>query len=71
MKKIIESKNFISEIIDNRSVETLIVLGSGMSGFEEKYEHEYQINYSEVPNFITPSVKDTVESFLLLALKIN
>lgn len=57
MEKIIESKNFISEIIDNRSVETLIVLGSGMSGFEDKYEHEYQINYSEVPNFITPSVE--------------
>ena len=57
MEKIIESKNFISEIIDNRSVETLIVLGSGMSGFEEKYDHEYQINYSEVPNFITPSVE--------------
>jgi len=57
MEKIIESKNFISEIIDNKSVETLIVLGSGMSGFEEKYDHEYQINYSEVPNFITPSVE--------------
>ena len=57
MEKIIESKNFISEIIDKRSVETLIVLGSGMSGFEEKYDHEYQINYSEVPNFITPSVE--------------
>ena len=57
MEKIIESKNYISEIIDNRSVETLIVLGSGMSGFEEKFDHEYQINYSEIPNFITPSVE--------------
>lgn len=57
MEKIIESKNYISEIIDSRSVETLIVLGSGMSGFEEKFDHEYQINYSEVPNFITPSVE--------------
>ena len=35
----------------------MIVLGSGMSGFEENYKHLYQLNYSEIPNFLQPSIE--------------
>ena len=37
IEKITESKAFISEIIEGKTIESVIVLGSGMSGFEENY----------------------------------
>ena len=56
IEKITQSKAFISEIIEGKTIESVIVLGSGMSGFEENYKHLYQLNYSEIPNFLQPSI---------------
>ena len=41
IEKITESKAFISEIIEGKTIESVIVLGSGMSGFEENYKPIY------------------------------
>ncbi len=57
IEKITESKAFISEIIEGKTIESVIVLGSGMSGFEENYKPLYQLNYSEIPNFLQPSIE--------------
>ena len=57
IEKITESKTFISEIIEGKNIESVIVLGSGMSGFEENYNPLYQLNYSEIPNFLQPSIE--------------
>ena len=57
IEKITQSKAFISEIIEGKTIESVIVLGSGMSGFEENYKHLYQLNYSEIPNFLQPSIE--------------
>ena len=57
IEKIIQSKAFISEIIEGKTIESVIVLGSGMSGFEENYKPLYQLNYSEIPNFLQPSIE--------------
>ena len=45
-EKLTESKAFISEIIEGKTIESVIVLGSGMSGFEENYKPLYQLTYS-------------------------
>lgn len=57
IEKINEAKEFISALINNQEIETMIILGSGMGGFEENYEPIYQINYSDIPNFLTPSIE--------------
>jgi len=57
IKKINEAKEFISALIKNQEIETMIILGSGMGGFEENYEPIYQIDYSDIPNFLTPSIE--------------
>ena len=57
IEKITESKAFISKIIEGKTIESVIVLGSGMSGFEENYKPLYQLNYSEIPNFLQPSIE--------------
>lgn len=57
IEKINEAKEFISALIKNQEIETMIILGSGMGGFEENYEPIYQIDYSDIPNFLTPSIE--------------
>ena len=57
IEKINEAKEFISALINNQAIETMIILGSGMGGFEENYEPIYQIDYSDIPNFLTPSIE--------------
>ena len=57
IEKINEAKEFISALINNQEIETMIILGSGMGGFEENYEPIYQIDYSDIPNFLTPSIE--------------
>ena len=56
-KKIKESSDFITKSIENQTINSAIILGSGMGGFEEKFEKIYSFDYSEVPNFIKPSVQ--------------
>ena len=41
LDKINESKNYINELTSNKNIHTVIILGSGMSGFEENYKHLY------------------------------
>ena len=38
IEKIDEAKDFISKLINNQKIETMIILGSGMGGFEENYD---------------------------------
>ena len=56
-KKIKESSDFIKKSIENQTIHSGIILGSGMGGFEEKFEKIYSFDYSEVPHFIKPSVQ--------------
>ena len=67
--KILEAKSHIEKIIHSNKVESLIVLGSGMSGFEDNYDHITQINYSDVPHFLQPSIEG--HSGKLSFVKIN
>lgn len=67
--KILEAKSHIEKIIQSNKVESLIVLGSGMSGFEDNYDHIAQINYSDVPHFLQPSIEG--HSGKLSFVKIN
>ena len=57
IEKINEAKDFISKLINNQKIETMIILGSGMGGFEENYDPLYQVDYSDIPNFLAPSVE--------------
>ena len=66
---ILEAKSHIEKIIHSNKVESLIVLGSGMSGFEDNYDHIAQINYSDVPHFLQPSIEG--HSGKLSFVKIN
>lgn len=56
LDKINESKNYINELTSNKNIHTVIILGSGMSGFEKNYEIIHQVSYSEIPNFLQPSI---------------
>jgi len=56
-KKIKESSDFIKKSIENQTIHSAIILGSGMGGFEKKFENIYSFDYSEVPHFIKPSVQ--------------
>ena len=56
-KKIDETSKFINKFINNESIHSAIILGSGMSGFDENFKSEFSIDYSEIPNFIKPSVE--------------
>ena len=57
IKKINEAKDFISKLIKNQKIETMIILGSGMGGFEENYKPLCQVDYKDIPNFLTPSIE--------------
>jgi len=69
MDKISEAKSFIETIVGTKKINSLIVLGSGMSGFEQNYEPIAQINYSDVPHFLQPSIEG--HSGKLSFVKIN
>ncbi len=56
-KTIKETSEFISKSINNDDIYSAIILGSGMSGFEDNFEAEYSFDYSDIPNFIKPSVE--------------
>ncbi len=56
-KKINETSKFINKFINNEHIHSAIILGSGMSGFDENFKPEFSIDYSEIPNFIKPSVE--------------
>ena len=56
-KTIKETSEFISKSINNEDIYSAIILGSGMSGFEDNFEAEYSFDYSDIPNFIKPSVE--------------
>ena len=63
-KKINETSKFINKFINNESIHSAIILGSGMSGFDENFKSEFSIDYSEIPNFIKPSVPVLIKSLL-------
>ena len=52
-----EAKNFINKLASNKEIHTVIILGSGMSGFEKNYEIMHQVSYSDIPNFLQPSIE--------------
>ena len=56
-KKIDETSKFIKKFINNESIHSAIILGSGMSGFDENFKSEFSIDYSDIPNFIKPSIE--------------
>ena len=45
IEKINEAKEFISTFTNNKNIDTMIVLGSGMGGFEDNYEPLSQVDY--------------------------
>ena len=38
IEKINEARDFITKITNNQNIDTMIILGSGMGGFEDNYE---------------------------------
>ena len=56
-KKIKETSEFLKKSFNNESIHSAIILGSGMGGFENKFEKIYSLDYSDIPNFIKPSVE--------------
>lgn len=57
LDKINEAKNFINKLTSDKEILTVIILGSGMSGFEKNYEIIHQVSYSDIPNFLQPSIE--------------
>ena len=56
-KKIKETSQYIKEATKNATINSAIILGSGMGGFENRFESKYSIDYGDIPNFIKPSVE--------------
>ena len=57
LDKINEAKNYINKLTSDKEILTVIILGSGMSGFEKNYEIIHQVSYSNIPNFLQPSIE--------------
>ena len=57
IEKINEAKDFIGSFTNNKNIDTMIVLGSGMGGFEDNYEPLRQVGYSDIPNFLNQSIE--------------
>ena len=55
INKIKESSQFIKNEFPSE-IHSAIILGSGMGGFEKTFTPLKSFNYSEIPNFIKPSV---------------
>ncbi len=56
-KKIKETSQYIKEATKNETINSAIILGSGMGGFENRFDSKYSIDYGDIPNFIKPSVE--------------
>ena len=56
-KKIKEASQYIKEATKNETINSAIILGSGMGGFENRFDSKYSIDYGDIPNFIKPSVE--------------
>ena len=56
-KKIKETSEYLKKSFNNESIHSAIILGSGMGGFENKFDKIYSLDYSDIPNFIKPSVE--------------
>lgn len=54
--KALEAKNYIAEKISNNP-KTAIVLGSGLTSIMDELENKIEIEYTEIPNFKTSTVK--------------
>jgi len=65
-KKIKESSDFINKSIENQTIHSAIILGSGMGGFEDKFDNIYSFDYSEIPHFIKPSVQGHSGNFSIV-----
>ena len=68
IEKIYEAKDFISTVTNNQNIDTMIILGSGMGGFEDNYEPLDQLNYSVIPNFLTPSIEGHAGKLSLVSI---
>lgn len=68
IEKINEAKDFISTFTNNKNIDTMIVLGSGMGGFEDNYEPLSQVDYSDIPNFLTPSIEGHAGKLSLVSI---
>ncbi len=56
-KKIKETSQYIKEATKSETINSAIILGSGMGGFENRFDSKYSIDYGDIPNFIKPSVE--------------
>ena len=65
-KKIKEASNFISKSIKNETINSAIILGSGMGGFEDKFDKIFSFDYSEIPHFIKPAVQGHSGNFSIV-----
>ena len=68
IEKINEAKDFISTFTNNKNIDTMIILGSGMGGFEDNYEPLSQVDYSDIPNFLTPSIEGHAGKLSLVSI---
>ena len=46
-KKVKETSEYLNKSFNNESIHSAIILGSGMGGFEDKFEKIYSLDYSE------------------------
>ncbi len=56
-EKALESSNYIKESIDHRSIDSAIILGSGLGSIIDILDEKVVIKYSDIPNFIQSKVK--------------
>ena len=68
IEKINEANDFISKITNNQNIDTMSILGSGMGGFEDNFEPLNQLDYSEIPNFLTPSIEGHAGKLTLVSI---
>ena len=68
IEKINEARDFITKITNSQNIDTMIILGSGMGGFEDNYEPLNQLDYSEIPNFLTPSIEGHAGKLSLVSI---
>ncbi len=55
-EKVLEAANYIEKLLPS-SVETAIVLGSGLTSIMDELEDKIEILYEDIPNFKTSTVK--------------
>lgn len=55
-EQVLEAKNYIEKMIP-KPIKTAIVLGSGLTSIMDELEEKIEINYEDIPNFKTSTVK--------------